>query len=87
MHVIVDHSIVAAIFTNRTSITARVQPAMTDGGVAAGAGAVIKGAWPLATANENAHLPGANAPKIHNAQACLNCAQGGMKDGVCTKWM
>ena len=87
VHVIVDHSIVAAIFTNRTSITARVQPATTDGGVAAGAGTVIKGAWPLATANENAHLSGGHVPKIHNAPVCLDCAQGGMQDGVCTKWM
>ena len=85
VHVIVDHSIVAAIFANRTSITARVQPAVTDGGVAAGPGVVIKGAWQLATANENSHLSGSHAPKIHNAPACLDCQAGGMKDGVCTK--
>ena len=86
VHPIVDHSIVTAIFNNRTAITVFVHPTSESANrlVLQGQGAVwpalkeegttSESSWKLATANENAHVRAAKAwwiPRIHNAPACV----------------
>ncbi len=69
VHVIVDHSIVTAIFNNRTAVTATVLPATAscDGAKVFSsdliAAPVVATAWPLATANPNAQRAPHVAPE------------------------
>eukprot|EP00729_Bicosta_minor_P016635 gene16635-32831_t len=75
VHIIVDHSVVVAIFNNRTAITVAVKPSSADACGASYAGQVDAEAWVLATANPNdgpqrTPLPAWQVPKIHNAPPC-----------------
>ena len=81
VHAIIDHSIVAVIFGNRTSLTVSVTPGEHDAGVQTPAApGVTMRAWALRTANDNARAVAAGGvgsappwllPKTHNAPACL----------------
>eukprot|EP01052_Picozoa_sp_SAG31_P015328 SAG31_NODE_982_length_10556_cov_18.203883_8_plen_586_part_00 len=73
-HVIVDASIIAAIFGNRTSLTVSVTPGQRDGGFQPGPGAEVSGTWVLATANNNSQrTPQAPwlLPRVHNIPPCV----------------
>ena len=79
VHAIIDHSIVAVIFGNRTSLTVSVTPGEHDVGVGRAPGVAMR-AWALRTANNNERAATAGGvgsappwllPKIHNAPACL----------------
>ena len=73
-HAIVDASIVAAVFGNRTSLTVSVTPGQHDGGLQPGPGAEVGGSWVLAAANVNSQrTPQAPwlLPRVHNIPPCL----------------
>ena len=78
VHAIVDHSIIAVIFNNRTSLTVATTPGEHDGGyeVPSSHSSIKVEAWNLATANENADSQKTPKtpwllPKIHNSPVCL----------------
>ena len=78
VHAIVDHSIIAVIFNNRTSLTVATTPGEHDGGYEAPSShsSIKVEAWNLATANENADSQKTPKtpwllPKIHNSPVCL----------------
>jgi len=83
-HVYVDHSLVAVIFNNQTSLTVVAKPSSAAASGTAVYGTGVKAtAWKLATANPNDHAEKESAlqassgpsawqvPKIHNVPACL----------------